>query len=63
MFCNRGIGMTTKKLKRQLTEYEKEVLAVLLDMGAVGTENGVPRQQVIDEVERRMANRKAGMET
>ena len=35
----------------------------MLDMGAIGTENGVPKQKVIDEVERRMANRKAGMPT
>jgi len=57
------LSKQTKKLKRPLTEYEKEVLAVMLDMGAIGTENGVPKQKVIDEVERRMANRKAGMPT
>jgi len=46
--------------KKKLTELEKEVLAVLLDWGAVGDKT-VSQDKVVDEVLRRTANKEVGM--
>ena len=49
--------------KNNLSDLEKEVLAVLLDWNAVGDENAVSRDKVLEEVYRRLVNKESGMAT
>ena len=48
------------KKGEKLSEYQKEILAVMLDWGAVGDKK-VKQEDVLNEVDRRLANKYSGM--